>query len=59
MKFIPMVLLFCLLASAQDTPDARALLKETSEVLLHHKSYQVDQRAVIDMGGPCLLGSRC
>ncbi len=52
MKFIPMVSLFCLLASAQDTPDARALLKETSEVLLHHKSYQVDQRAVIDMGGP-------
>jgi thiol-disulfide isomerase/thioredoxin len=47
-----MVSLFCCLASAQETPDARALLKETSEVLLHHKSYQVDQRAVIDMGGP-------
>jgi hypothetical protein len=27
MKFIPMVSLFCLLASAQDTPDARALLR--------------------------------
>jgi thiol-disulfide isomerase/thioredoxin len=52
MKFIPMVSLFCFLAQAQETPDARALLKETSEVLLHHKSYQVDQRAVIDMGGP-------
>jgi thiol-disulfide isomerase/thioredoxin len=52
MKFIPMVSLFWCLASAQETPDARTLLKETSEVLLHHKSYQVDQRAVIDMGGP-------
>jgi thiol-disulfide isomerase/thioredoxin len=52
MKFVPIVSLFCCLASAQETPDARALLKETSEVLLHHKSYQVDQRAVIDMGGP-------
>lgn len=52
MKFIPMVSLFCLLASAQEAPDARTLLKETSEVLLHHKSYLVDQRAVIDVGGP-------
>jgi outer membrane lipoprotein-sorting protein/peroxiredoxin len=52
MKIIPIVALFCFLASAQEAPDARALLKETSEVLLHHKSYQVDQRAVIDMGGP-------
>jgi thiol-disulfide isomerase/thioredoxin len=52
MKFIPIASLFCCLAQAQETPDARALLKETSEVLLHHKSYQVDQRAVIDMGGP-------
>jgi outer membrane lipoprotein-sorting protein/peroxiredoxin len=52
MKFIPIVVLFGLLASAQETPDARTLLKETSEVLLHHKSYLVDQRAVIDVGGP-------
>jgi len=52
MKFIPFVSLFGLLASAQETPDARTLLKETSEVLLHHKSYLVDQRAVIDVGGP-------
>ena len=52
MKFIPIISLFGLLASAQETPDARTLLKETSEVLLHHKSYLVDQRAVIDVGGP-------
>jgi outer membrane lipoprotein-sorting protein/peroxiredoxin len=44
--------LVCFLASAQDSPDARTLLKETSEVLLKHKSYQLDQRAVVDMGGP-------
>ena len=52
MRIIPIVALFCFVASAQEAPDARGLLKETSEVLLHHKSYQVDQRAVIDMGGP-------
>ena len=51
MKIIPMVPLVCFLASAQDSPDARALLKETGDVLLKHKSYQVDQRAVVDMGG--------
>ncbi len=49
---ILMAPLVCLLASAQDSPDARMLLKETSEVLLKHKSYQLDQRAVVDMGGP-------
>jgi len=52
MKMVWLVPLFCSLACAQDSPDARALLKETANVLLHHKSYQVDQRAVIDMGGP-------
>lgn len=52
MKFIQMVSVFCLLAFAQEAPDARTLLKQTSEVLLHHKSYLVDQRAVIDVGGP-------
>jgi outer membrane lipoprotein-sorting protein/peroxiredoxin len=52
MKFIQMVSVFCLLAFAQEAPDARTLLKQTSEVLLHHRSYLVDQRAVIDVGGP-------
>src|ERR1039458_5089496 len=52
MRIIPIVALFCFVASAQEAPDARGLVKETGEVLLHHKSYQVDQRAVIDMGGP-------
>ncbi|HEV8040296.1 MAG TPA: redoxin domain-containing protein [Bryobacteraceae bacterium] len=52
MKFIPIFPLFGLLTFAQEAPDARTLLKETSEVLLHHKSYLVDQRAVIDVGGP-------
>lgn len=52
MKFIWMAALVCFLASAQDSPDARTLLKETSEVLLKHKSYQLDQRALVDMGGP-------
>ncbi len=51
MKRITVVLLLALRAFAQDQPDARALLKETADVLLHHKSYQVDQRAVIEMGG--------
>ena len=40
-------------------PTRGALLKETSEVLLHHKSYQLDQRAVIEMGGPYRPASRC
>ena len=51
MKIFAIVSLFCFQAFAQETPDARVLLKETGEILLHHKSYQVDQRAVIDMGG--------
>jgi thiol-disulfide isomerase/thioredoxin len=51
MRIIPIVPLVCFLASAQDSPDARALLKETGDVLLKHKSYQVDQRAIVDMGG--------
>jgi thiol-disulfide isomerase/thioredoxin len=51
MKPIALVPLFSVLAWAQDQPDARALLKETADVLLHHKSYQIDQRAVIEMGG--------
>ena len=51
MRIIPIVPLVCFLASAQDSPDARVLLKETGDVLLKHKSYQVDQRAIVDMGG--------
>src|SRR5580704_15747555 len=51
MKLIVLVPLFSFLAYAQDRPDARALLKETADVLLHHKSYQLDQQAVIEMGG--------
>ncbi len=51
MKTIPIVSLLCFLASAQDSPDARALLNETRDVLLHHKSYQLDQRAVVDLQG--------
>jgi thiol-disulfide isomerase/thioredoxin len=51
-KTIPIVCLFSLLISAQSAPDARALLKETRDVLLSHKSYQLDQRAVVDMQGP-------
>ncbi len=51
-KTIPIVCLFPLLVSAQNAPDARALLKETRDVLLGHKSYQLDQRAVVDMQGP-------
>jgi thiol-disulfide isomerase/thioredoxin len=52
MRTFSIVSLFCLLASAQDSPDARALLKETGDVLLNHKSYRLEQRAVVDMGGP-------
>jgi outer membrane lipoprotein-sorting protein/peroxiredoxin len=51
MKLIALVPLFSALVFAQDQPDARALLKETADVLLHHKSYQLDQHAVIEMGG--------
>ena len=49
MKIVPSMCLFCCLATAQDSPDARALLKQTRDVLLHHKSYQLDQRAVVDV----------
>ena len=52
MRVIAAVLLVCFVAAAQEAPDARALLKETGVVLLHHTSYQVDQRVVVDMGGP-------
>lgn len=51
MKLIAIAALFCILVSAQDAPDAKALLKETQDVLLKHKSYQLDQHAVIDLGG--------
>src|SRR5258708_1859834 len=51
MKCIPLVFWSCLLAFGQDAPDPKALLKETREVLLHHKSYQLDQRAVVDVQG--------
>src|SRR5579871_819354 len=40
------------LALSQTTPDARALLKETTDILLKHKSYQLEQEAVIDLSGP-------
>jgi outer membrane lipoprotein-sorting protein/peroxiredoxin len=51
MKTISSVCLFCCFVTAQDSPDARALLKETRDVLLYHKSYQLDQRAVVDVQG--------
>lgn len=51
MRLFALVPLFIALGCAQDAPDARALLKETADVLLHHKSYQLDQQAVIEMGG--------
>jgi len=42
---------FCVSAMAQDLPDARALLKETSTILLQHKSYQLDQQAIFETQG--------
>ena len=51
MKRIGSVLLLGFLAFGQDAPDPKVLLKETREVLLHHKSYQLDQRAVVDVQG--------
>lgn len=51
MRWIAIAALSCVLSSAQDSPDAKALLKETQDVLLKHKSYQLDQHAVIDLGG--------
>jgi thiol-disulfide isomerase/thioredoxin len=51
MRFIPLVLSLCWIAPAQDLPDARALLKQSSEILLSHKSYQLEQLAVVDVGG--------
>jgi thiol-disulfide isomerase/thioredoxin len=41
-----------LLALGQTPPDAKALLKETTDILLKHKSYQLEQEAVIDLSGP-------
>jgi thiol-disulfide isomerase/thioredoxin len=51
MKLIPILALFYSIASAQDLPDARALIKETSDILLRHRSYQLEQRAVVDVTG--------
>lgn len=51
MKIIPSLCLACGLASAQTAPDARAMLKETADVLVHCKSYVIDQRTVVDMKG--------
>ena len=44
--------LLALLASAQSVPDARALLKETGDVLHKHKSYVIEQRTLVDVQGP-------
>jgi thiol-disulfide isomerase/thioredoxin len=51
MKTIPIVLLVSALASAQSTPEARALLKASQEAFLNYKSYVIEQRIVVDMSG--------
>ena len=56
MKLTSCIWLFSFLAYGQTpsespAPDARTLLKETSAVLREHKSYQIDQKAIVDMQG--------
>ena len=51
MRIISILTLSGCLLSAQDLPDARKLIKETSDILLAHKSYQLEQRAVVDVTG--------
>ena len=51
MKITSILFLFCCVAPAQDSPDARALMKESNDILLRHKSYQLEQRAVVDVSG--------
>ena len=51
MRIISILTLSGCLLSAQDLPDARKLIKETGDILLAHKSYQLEQRAVVDVTG--------
>ena len=52
MKTIAIAGLFALVAGAQTTPDARALLKQTEEARRQYKTYAIEQRTVVDMNGP-------